>query len=90
MNIEGKNEVIEGIKNGATINKLIIDKNYLARKDDVISLAKKYKIKTEFLPKKVMDKISKTGPHQGYIAETVDFERYKKYTPFSILSEKYL
>ena len=74
MNIEGKNEVIEGIKNGATINKLIIDKNYLARKDDVISLAKKYKIKTEFLPKKVMDKLSKTGHHQGYIAETVDFE----------------
>lgn len=74
MNLEGKNEVIEGIKNGSTINKLIIDKNYMSRKDDVISLAKKYKIKTEFLPKKVMDKISKTGHHQGYIAETVDFE----------------
>ena len=74
MNLEGKNEVIEGIKNGSTINKLIIDKNYMSRKDDVISLAKKYKIKTEFLPKKVMDKLSKTGHHQGYIAETVDFE----------------
>ena len=74
MNLEGKNEVIEGIKNGSTINKLIIDKNYMSRKDDVISLAKKYKIKTEFLPKKVMEKKKKTGHHQGYIAETVDFE----------------
>lgn len=74
MNIEGKNQVIEGLKNGATINKLIIDKNFISRKDDVISLAKKNKIKIEFLPKKVMDKLSVTGHHQGYIAETVEFE----------------
>ena len=74
MNLEGKNQVIEGIKNGVTINKLIIDRNYEHRKDDVVSLAKKYKIKMEFLPKKVMDKLAKTEHHQGYIAETVDFE----------------
>ena len=41
MNLEGKNQVIEGIKNGVTINKLIIDRNYEHRKDDVVSLAKK-------------------------------------------------
>ena len=74
MNLEGKNQVIEGSKNGVTINKLIIDRNYEHRKDDVVSLAKKYKIKMEFLPKKVMDKLAKTEHHQGYIAETVDFE----------------
>ncbi len=74
MNLEGKNQVIEGIKNGTTINKLIIDRNFEHRKDDVVSLAKKYKIKMEFLPRKVMDKIAKTEHHQGYIAETVDFE----------------
>ncbi len=74
MNIEGKNQVIEAIKNGATINKIIVDQNYASRKDDVINLARKNKLKVEFLPKKLMDSKSVTSHHQGYIAETVEFE----------------
>lgn len=74
MNIEGKNQVIEAIKNNVTINKIIIDKNFSTRKDDVISLARKNKLKIDFLPKKIMDSKSVTGHHQGYIAETVEFE----------------
>lgn len=74
MNIEGKNQVIEAIKNNATINKVLIDQNYASRKDDVINLAKKNHLKVEFLPKKVLDAKSVTAHHQGYIAETVDFE----------------
>ena len=74
MNLEGKNQVLEGIKNGATINKLIVDKNFEHRKDEIVFLAKKNHIKMEFLPKKIMDKIAKTEHHQGYIAETVEFE----------------
>lgn len=74
MNIEGKNQVIEAIKNNVTINKIIIDKNFATRKDDVISLARKNKLKIDFLPKKIMDTKSVTGHHQGYIAETVEFE----------------
>lgn len=74
MNIEGKNQVIEAIKNNITINKIIIDKNFATRKDDVISLARKNKLKIDFLPKKIMDTKSVTGHHQGYIAETVEFE----------------
>lgn len=74
MKIEGKNQVIEAIKNELTINKIIIDKNFASRKDDVINLAKKNHLKIEFLPKKILDAQSVTGHHQGYIAETVDFE----------------
>lgn len=74
MKIEGKNQVVEALKNGTTINKIIIDKNFMTRKDDVISLAKKNKIKIEFLPRKILDSLSVTGHHQGYIAEAVDFE----------------
>ena len=74
MNIEGRNQVIEAIKNSKTINKLLIDRNFASRKDDVISLAKQNKIRVEFLPKKALDELSKTGHHQGYIAETVEFE----------------
>ncbi|MGN1201436.1 MAG: 23S rRNA (guanosine(2251)-2'-O)-methyltransferase RlmB [Candidatus Caccovivens sp.] len=96
MKIEGKNQVIEALKNDATINKIIVDKNFMTRKDDVISLAKKSKIRIEFLPKKVMDTLSVTGHHQGYIAETVEFEysnvedilqnaKEKNHTPFVVL-----
>lgn len=74
MNIEGKNQVLEAIKNGTTINKLLIDKNYATRKDDIISLAKKNGIRIEFLPKKTMDSLSATLHHQGYIAQAVEFE----------------
>ncbi len=74
MKIEGKNQVIEAIKNDVTINKIMVDKNFMTRKDDVISLAKKGKLRVEFLSKKILDSLSETGHHQGYIAETVDFQ----------------
>lgn len=74
MNIEGRNQVVEALKSGKTINKIYVDKNYATRKDEVISLAKQSKIRVEFMPKKAMDEISVTAHHQGYIAETIDFE----------------
>ena len=74
MKIEGKNQVKQALLSDVTISKLIIDKNYLSRKDDIISLAKAKKVKIEFLAKKDMDKLSETEHHQGYIAETVDFK----------------
>ncbi len=96
MNIEGKNQVIEAIKNDKTINKIFVDKNFVTRKDDVISLARKNQIKVEFLPKTVLDKISVTQHHQGYIAETVEFNycnvedilqnaKDKEHSPFVVL-----
>lgn len=74
MQIEGKNQVIEAIKNNVTINKILIDKNFITRRDDVINLARKNNLKIEFLPKKILDTKSITSHHQGYIAETVEFE----------------
>lgn len=96
MKIEGKNPVIEAIKNDVTINKIIVDKNFMTRKDDVIALAKKSKLRVEYLSKKIMDTLSTTGHHQGYIAETVDFQyceiedilenaQKKEQTPFVVL-----
>ncbi len=74
MFIEGKNAIRQAILGEETINKIFIDKNYSTRKDEIISLAKENKIKLEFLPKAVLDKKSKTGHHQGYIAETIEFK----------------
>ncbi len=74
MNIEGRNQVFEAIKNGTTINKILIDKNFSTRKDDLIALASKNRIKIEYLPKKQLDSLSVTGHHQGFIAQAVEFE----------------
>lgn len=74
MKIEGRNQVTEAIKSGKTINKIYVDKNFATRRDEIISLAKQNRVRIEFLPKKAMDEISVTNHHQGYIAETIDFE----------------
>lgn len=73
MFIEGKNAIREAINSNTTINKVMIDKNYSERKDDLIALITKNKIKIEYLPKQLLDKKSKTGHHQGFIAESVEF-----------------
>lgn len=74
MLIEGKNAVREALTNGTTINKLMVDKNLQHRKDDILALASKNKIKVEYVAKFVLDKKSATSHHQGFIAETVDFK----------------
>ena len=73
MYIEGKNAIRQAIDSKITINKIMVDKNYQGRKDDIINLAVQNKIKFEFVPRVVLDKKSKTAHHQGYIAESVDF-----------------
>ena len=73
MYIEGKNAIRQAFDSKTTINKVMVDKNYQGRKDDIIDLAVKNKVKFEFVPRVVLDKKSKTGHHQGYIAESVDF-----------------
>ena len=73
MYIEGKNAIKEALASKITINKIMVDKNVQGRKDEIINLAAQNKIKFEFVPRIVLDKKSKTGHHQGYIAESVDF-----------------
>lgn len=74
MFIEGKNAIRQAIEAKVTINKIYVDKNYQGRKDEIINLAAQHKIKFEFVPRVFLDKKSKTGHHQGYIADSVDFE----------------
>lgn len=74
MLIEGKNAVREALNSEITINKILVDKNLQGRKDELIDLAFKNKIRVEFLPKQILDKKSQTGHHQGFIAEAVEFE----------------
>lgn len=74
MLIEGKNAVREAINSGITINKLMVDKNLAHRRDEILALASKKRIKVEYLPKNLLDKKSQTKHHQGFIAESVNFK----------------
>jgi 23S rRNA (guanosine2251-2'-O)-methyltransferase len=73
MLIEGKNAIREAFKSNTTINKIMVDKNFQGRRDEILALASFNKVKVEYLPRQILDKKSKTAHHQGYIAECVDF-----------------
>lgn len=81
MQIEGRNQVRQAIEGGLTINKILVDTNFSNRKDEIVFLARKNRIRVDFVPKQALDRKSTTSHHQGYIAETVGF----KYTPLDQL-----
>lgn len=94
MFIEGRNAVREALQSDITINKIYVDKNLEHRRDEILALASKKKIKVEYLPKNLMDKKSETKRHQGFIADSVDFkystleqlmDNTKGETPFFVL-----
>ena len=74
MLIEGKNAVRQALMSGVTINKIMVDKNLEHRRDEILALASQNKVKVEYLPKNLLDKKSKTNHHQGFIAESVEFQ----------------
>lgn len=94
MFIEGRNAVREALQSDMTINKIYVDKNLEHRKDEILALASKKRIKVEYLPKNLLDKKSESKRHQGFIADSVDFkystlqdlmENVKDETPFFVL-----
>ena len=74
MFICGRNAVKEALSSSTTINKLLVDKNFEHRRDDVLKLASERKIKVEYVDKFILDKKSNGVRHQGFIAESVDFQ----------------
>lgn len=74
MNIEGKNSVYEALVAGKTFNKLMIAKGLAdEHSNKIINLAKDKGISINFADKKILDRVSETGRHQGFIAEITDF-----------------
>ena len=75
MKIEGKNPVRELLKTDETIEKLmIINGTADSELRQFQKLAREKNIKVEFVDKKVLDKTSETGHHQGVIAIYTDFK----------------
>lgn len=74
MKIEGRNAVLEAIKSGNTIDKLLVQNGQKdANAQKIINEAKARDVKIFFREKNAMDRESVTNRHQGFIAHITDF-----------------
>ena len=76
MKTEGRNAVIELLKTGKNIDKLLIDKGAQGSVSMIFAEARKRNIRVQFVDKQVLDKESVSRRHQGVIAFTTDYEYY--------------
>jgi 23S rRNA (guanosine2251-2'-O)-methyltransferase len=88
MKTEGRNAVLELLKTDKTIEKLMIEKNPQGSLNKIFAEARKKNVRVQFVDKKVLDKESATGHHQGCIAVTTDYEYSSLADIISAKSEK--
>ena len=75
MKIIGRNAVIEAIKSGQTIDRLVAARDQKdAGAQRILNEAKSRGIKVFFYDKDVLDRESAGKKHQGFIAEVTDFK----------------
>ena len=68
MKTEGRNAVIELLKTDKNIDKLLIEKNPQGSLKSIFAEARKKNVRVQFVERKVLDKQSEEGRHQGVIA----------------------
>ena len=76
MKTEGRNAVLELLKTGKNIDKLLIEKGAQGSAMMIFAEARKKNVRVQFVDKRVLDKESVSGRHQGVIAFTTDYEYY--------------
>lgn len=76
MKTEGRNAVIELLKTGKNIDKILLEKGAQGSISVIFAEARKKNIRVQFVDKQVLDKESETRRHQGVIAFTTDYEYY--------------
>ena len=73
--IEGRNAVIEAFRSGKTIDKLyVLDGCKDGPVMTIIREAKKHDTIIRYVDKELLDKMSRTGHHQGVIANAAAYE----------------
>ena len=85
MNTEGRNAVLELLKTDKTIEKIMLEKGAQGTLGRIFAQAREKGVRVQFVDKRVLDKTSVTGKHQGCIAITTD---YKYSTVQDIISAK--
>ncbi|MDE7301484.1 MAG: 23S rRNA (guanosine(2251)-2'-O)-methyltransferase RlmB [Clostridia bacterium] len=73
MKTEGRNAVLELLKTDKTVEKIMIEKNPQGSLSKVFAEARQKGIRVQFVDRRVLDKESVTGKHQGCIALTSDY-----------------
>ena len=79
MKTEGRNAVIELLKTDKNIDKILREKSGGSPQGSlgvIFAEARKRNVRVQFVDKRVMEKESETGRHQGVIAFTTDYEYY--------------
>ncbi len=76
MKTEGRNAVMELLKTGKNIDKLLIEKGGQGFLANIFAEARKKGVRVQFVDRQVLDKESVTKKHQGVIAFTTDYEYY--------------
>ena len=75
MKLEGKNAVGEALKAGVTIDRLVVQKGLTDKAANaIIAEAKARDIKILFRDKEALDRESKDGRHQGFVADVTDYK----------------
>lgn len=73
MKTEGRNAVSELLKTDKTIEKVMIEREPQGSLNKIFAQARAKNIRVQFVDKKVLDKESATGRHQGCIAFSTDY-----------------
>ena len=74
MKTEGINAVLELLKTEKNIEKIMLEKNPQGSLNKIFAEARKANIRVQFVDRRVLDKESVTGKHQGVIAFASDYE----------------
>lgn len=74
MKVTGRNAVSELLKTDKNIEKLLLEKNPQGSLKSIFAEARKRNIRVQFVDRKVLDKQSEEGRHQGVIAFCTDYE----------------
>lgn len=74
MKSEGRNAVSELLKTDKNIDKILMEKNPQGSLKKIFAEARKKNLRVQFVDKKVLDKESAEGRHQGVIAFATDYE----------------
>ncbi len=86
--LEGRNPVLEALRSGKSMDKIIIAKDaHGAAIGEILKKAHERGIIVKYVEKAYLDKISERGQHQGVIAQTVPYE-YKDLNDILMISEK--
>ncbi|MDE5721667.1 MAG: 23S rRNA (guanosine(2251)-2'-O)-methyltransferase RlmB [Clostridia bacterium] len=74
MKTEGRNAVSELLKTDKNIEKIMLEKNPQGSLKAIFAEARKKNVRVQFVDRKVLDKSSDVGRHQGVIAYSTDYE----------------